>query len=64
MKDKLFPYTIKERYAVLNDGRCCAQVSDHTGFHFFRCDKKEKEKIDGVGLCGIHSRMVKKWRET
>jgi len=58
-----FPYLVKEKYAKLKDGICCHEKTDHTGFHFFRCDKKIKEYIDGVGFCGIHAGSVKKWRK-
>lgn len=60
---KNFPYTVEEGYANLKDGLCCHTVTDHTGFHFYRCSKKVKEYIDGVGLCGIHARSVKIWRK-
>jgi len=57
-----FPYTVKQSYAQLKDERCCYQISDHTGFHFFRCPKPATKKIDEVGLCGVHARSIKIWR--
>ena len=57
-----FPYSVEIKYAKYNDDRCCSEVSDHTGFHFYRCKHKVKETIDGIGFCGIHARSIKKWR--
>lgn len=57
-----FPYTIREEYAKLDDGKCCAMVSEQ-GWHFTRCQKAAKKAIDGVGLCGIHARSVEHWRK-
>ena len=62
MEEPRFHYKIKKEYAVLNDGKCCQQVTDYTGFHFFRCKSKAKEVIDGIGLCGKHANSLKKWR--
>ena len=59
---KNFPNTVKEEYSKLNDGICCKEVFDHTGYHLHRCHRKVKETIDGVGFCGFHARSVKKWR--
>lgn len=55
-----FPFTVNIEYAKLNDRRCCKEVSDHTGFHFRRCSCRVKEVIEGIGLCGIHARSVKR----
>jgi len=57
-----FPYTVNDEWAKLKDGKCCHQITDHTGFHFFRCDKKVKVFIDEIGFCGIHARSIKHWR--
>ena len=59
---KNFPYTVKVGYAKLNDWICCSEVSDHTGYHFWRCNRKVKETISGIGFCGIHARSIKRWR--
>ncbi len=58
-----FPYTVNVEFSKLDDGRCCNQTTDHTGFHFFRCNHPAKAEIDGVGFCGIHARSIKRWRE-
>ena len=58
-----FPYTVEEKYVELNDGKCCHTIPDYTGFYQRRCSRPVKEVIDGVGLCGIHARSVKKWRK-
>jgi len=60
---KNFPYLVREKYAKLNDGKCCYEMSDRTGFHFYRCSKKAKKYIDGIGFCGIHARSVERWRK-
>ena len=62
-KKPRFPYTVKIKYAKLEDDQCCWQKSDHTGFHFFRCPKPIIRKIDNVGLCGIHANSVEIWRK-
>lgn len=62
-KDKpKFPYTVKITWVKYQDGRCCHQMSGHTGFHFFRCPKPATKKIDNAGLCGRHARSVEIWR--
>jgi hypothetical protein len=58
-----FPYNVKDEYIKLNDGDCCVEMSDRTGWHFYRCHRKASKQIDGVGLCGIHNRMVENWRK-
>ena len=44
--------------------KCVKQVSDRTGFHWFRCEKTAKylvEFCDGSNqcLCGTHARRYK-----
>lgn len=63
MKKARFPYTVKVAFAKLDDGRCCSSVSTYAGYMWYRCSYKEKEKIDGVGLCGIHANSLKRWRK-
>ena len=58
-----FPYTIKQKYIEYQDGQCCWQKTNHTGFHFFRCPKPATKKIDNAGLCGIHANSVEIWRK-
>jgi len=60
---KNFPYFVEEKYVSLNDGRCCAERVDVTGYHFRRCRLKASRTMDGVGFCGIHARSVEKWRK-
>lgn len=61
MKEILFPYTVKEKYSELKDGRCCNEIWE--GFHNYRCSRKAKKVIDGIGFCGIHSKMIERWRK-
>ena len=57
-----FPYNVNKRYIALNDNKCCYDVADRTGFHFYRCTSPVKKIIDGVGFCKKHANGIKKWR--
>ncbi len=63
VKEVKFPYTVNVDNAKLNDNKCCSEVSNYTGFSFFRCSKEVKEYIDGIGFCGIHAKSIKNWRK-
>jgi hypothetical protein len=62
MEEPRFPYTVKRSLASLNDGICCHTVSIDS-WHTRRCNKKLKQTLDGIGLCGIHARSVLNWRK-
>lgn len=44
--------------------KCLEKVADHTGFHFYPCNRPAKfvgtrEPSETLYLCGIHARMYK-----
>lgn len=58
-----FSYRVHEEYAKLNDGQCCFKMATQGGWHFYRCKRKAKQIIDGIGLCSIHARVELNWRK-